>query len=118
MARQIGRWHGSLPVIAEGRKAAIKDDVVQPLKQAVPKIHGAQEKMDSITPDQPIPNIWTVMQKWVLALSAGTKDERQKKDMLQMELERSAKELSNTPGLGGNGVSTMLRSTRHTLMLV
>ncbi|KAG8533473.1 uncharacterized protein KY384_002256 [Bacidia gigantensis] len=104
VAQRIAQWHASLPVVTEGRKAAIKDDIVVPLGQTIPKIPGATEKMYAITPNTPVPNIWTVMQKWVLALTTGTSDEREKRDMLQVEIERSAKELSDTPGLGGNGL--------------
>ena len=83
----------------------VKNDVVMPLAQAIPKgIPGAKDMMRRISPRSPVPNIWSVMQKWILALEEGTESERAQKISLQRELERSAEELSGTEGWGGNGL--------------
>ena len=103
VARRIAEWHAMLPIMSEGKTAVVKNDIVMRLAETTPKIPGALRKMHAISP-QPVPNIWSVMQKWVLALSVDTREERAKQEMLQRELERSAAELSHTPGLGGNGV--------------
>ena len=105
VARRIAQWHALLPILAEGPNAVVKNDVVMPLAQAIPKgIPGAKDKMRRISPRSPVPNIWSVMQKWVLALDEGTEAERAQKMSLQQELERSAEELAGTEGWGGNGL--------------
>ena len=105
VARRLGQWHALLPIVADGMKATIKDDSNVPLPQSPPRSPGALDTIDAITPGKPVPNIWTVMQKWILALPAGTKAELDQKVTLQQELTRSAAELCDTPGLGNNRVS-------------
>ena len=104
VARRLAQWHALLPIDADGKRAIISDDVKVSLAPTHPTSPGAPDKINAITSGKPTPNIWTVMQKWILALPASTKAERDQQAMLQHELQRSANELSNTPGLGGNGV--------------
>ena len=62
------------------------------------------EEINAITPSKPIPNVWTIMQKWVFALPTTSEKEIKRKDILQKELERTVSELGDLPGLGENGV--------------
>ncbi|KAJ7432867.1 kinase-like domain-containing protein [Mycena latifolia] len=55
-------------------------------------------------PGKPVPNIWTLMQKWVHALPARNPAEEERHAKYQKELERLVKELGDTPGLGGDGL--------------
>ena len=103
VARRLAEWHALLPIMSEGKQALVKDDITVRLADSTPNIPGAIQKMQAISP-QPLPNMWSVMQKWVLALSTNTEEEHAKQQLLQKELERSAAELSATPGFGGNGV--------------
>ena len=84
-ARHLGRWHGILPV---GEAIASASD---------------EEKkwtnINEIIPYQPIPNIWTNMQKWIAALPSDTKEERERNSELSREVERSTRDLGDTPGL-------------------
>ena len=48
-----------------------------------------------VKPRQPGPNLWTIMQKWVLALPATTEDERARRVKLQGELEWIVDELDD-----------------------
>jgi ethanolamine kinase len=57
--------------------------------------------MAALTPGMPIPNVWTTMQRWILALPTSTTDQRTRRDQLQTELEWLTKLLSDTPGIGG-----------------
>ena len=104
VAQLIAKWHAVLPIISDGRNAVVKDDVHVPLAQSPLLPSDARNKINAIAPEKPVPNIWTVMQKWIFALPTSTKAEISRKSMLQQELERSSAELSNVPGLGGNGV--------------
>jgi len=58
-----------------------------------------------LTPGKPYPNIWTVLQKWILALPARTEEEKEKQGLYMSELLYLVKELGETKGLGGNGVN-------------
>lgn len=56
---------------------------------------------DEFTPDLPVPNCWTVMQKWIWALPSGNDKQKSRQAELQAELEWLVKELGDTPGIGG-----------------
>lgn len=48
--------------------------------------------------------MWTVLQKWILALPTATEDERTRRLQLQRELERVMAELDDGKGIGDDGV--------------
>ena len=93
IAKRLGEWHAVLPVVSTADSSA--------------GAQGGQEVSTSnpLTPDKPTPNIWTVIQKWILALPASSPTEVERNAVLFKELERSVAELANTPGLGHDGVS-------------
>ena len=53
------------------------------------------------------------MQKWVYALPTKNEIEIKRKSVLQEELERTVAELGDKPGLGGNGVGTLILRTQY-----
>lgn len=93
-----------LPIVSAGNTAVVKDSVEIALTPSLPKSMPPLDSINAITPSKPTPNIWTVMQKWIFALPVTNETEINRKDVLQKELKRTAAELVNTPGLGGNGV--------------
>jgi ethanolamine kinase len=107
VARRLGEWHGSLPI-----------ESVPESKHLTNGTNGNASNCDgfdqadatsslpskAIAARSPTPNIWTVMQRWVLALPAGTDVEENRKLQLQKELERSFHELDDTNGLGNEGL--------------
>lgn len=82
-----------------------------PLKSSAPISTASLEEINAITPSKPTPNVWTVMQKWVYALPMTNEIEIRRKNVLQEELERTVAELGDKPGLGGNGVGTLILRT-------
>ncbi len=48
---------------------------------------------------KPVPNVWTVMQKWIISLPSKSKAEQERNIALQKELQYSTKLLANTVGL-------------------
>jgi ethanolamine kinase len=64
-----------------------------------------QTAIDTVAPEKPAPNVWTVMQKWIYALPIGSEPEMARQATLQKELTRLVAEFSNRPGLGDNSVS-------------
>ena len=48
--------------------------------------------------------MWTVMQKWILALPVQTEEQRARQKLLQTELERTVNELDDGSGIGESGV--------------
>jgi ethanolamine kinase len=69
-----------------------------------------------IEPRRPGPNIWSVLQKWILALPTGTEAQRQRRRSLQIELERVVREFDNDNGLGKDGVCPSLPSRERRIL--
>lgn len=106
VARRLGEWHAVLPVVSEGPTATVQDAHSEiPLLGSPSKSVPSSEAINAITPGKPTPNIWTVMQKWILALPVDHAAEQQRQQRLQKELERTVKELADRPGLGNHAVS-------------
>lgn len=63
-----------------------------------------QEAIEKAAPGKPYPNLWTTMQKWILALPTNTEKERLRQALLQREVNEIISKLSSRPGLGHNGV--------------
>jgi ethanolamine kinase len=57
--------------------------------------------MAQLTPGKPIPNVWTTMQRWILALPTSTTAQSNRREQLMRELESLTKLLGDTPGVGG-----------------
>ena len=97
VARRIAEWHATLPITTVSH-------VPSPLlsgKQKGPEVTHAIKRIEAMTPTgMPSPNVWTVMQKWILALPTDTDARKKRQVQLQTELEWLVKELSTTPGIG------------------
>ena len=78
-----------------------------PLKSSATTPTAPLDQVSAITPSKPIPNVWTVMQKWILALPTTNETEAERQKILQKELERTVADLGDKPGLGGDGVSPL-----------
>lgn len=91
VARRLAEWHAVVPCI---------HDDESPLAKGVK----AQPSVDRVVPNKPRPNLWTVMQKWILALPTATDTQRTRQASIQADLTRLVAELSQRPGLGKNGV--------------
>lgn len=107
VAKRLGQWHGSLPIgSAPDSKPhtngtngnACNGDISHVADLPLP------QPSKSIASRSPTPNIWTVMQRWVLALPVSTEMEKKRKQQLQKELERSFLELDDKRGLGHEGL--------------
>ena len=106
VARRLGQWHATLPIISAGKTAVVADAGMEvPLNPSAPTSTASLEEINAITPAKPTPNVWTVMQKWVFALPTTSESEVKQQRVLQKELERTVADLGDKPGLGGNGVT-------------
>lgn len=82
IARRLGEWHAKIPT------SAITE--------------GAKDDFRSLTPDKPVPNVWTVMNKWIAALPSNTGAEIGRKAMLAGELPWIVKHLGHSQGIGAD----------------
>lgn len=103
VARRLAQWHATIPCIYETPAQSNG-------------VNGHANGHDATTtgytvPGKPSPNVWTVMQKWILALPTKTDAQRARQATLQQELAKLVEELSQRPGLGDNGVSTSIIQT-------
>jgi ethanolamine kinase len=107
VARRLAQWHSTVPCLPS--KATSGNNGTND-KVMVNGSSSTSTTIDYVAPGKPPPNMWTVMQKWILALPRSTEDERRKADVLQTELKKLIEELSQRPGLGKNGVSLRIRT--------
>ena len=108
VARRLGQWHAVLPVVSAGQVPTHRDDKEMSLQMsgAWSQQNGSpsHNDLDGVLPGKPVPNVWTVMQKWIKALPTWTGAEKKRMAVLQGELELLVSELGDAPGLGVNGV--------------
>ncbi|PWY89738.1 putative ethanolamine kinase [Aspergillus heteromorphus CBS 117.55] len=101
VARRLAQWHAVLPTEAS---AAPAEAVPMTRPVDVESLKLKKDDLTLITPQQPGPNMWTVMQKWILALPTATDEQRQRRLNLQKELEWVVRELDDGTGLGEGGL--------------
>ncbi|KAF2093066.1 kinase-like protein [Rhizodiscina lignyota] len=85
IARKLGEWHAKIPT------SLITD--------------GAKDDYAHITPGKPVPNLWTVISRWIAALPSDTGVEIGRKAMLAGELPWIVKHLGNVHGVGSSDPS-------------
>ena len=88
VAKRLGEWHARLPI-----------NSVATTGQA----HNGIPSKSRLALRMPVPNCWSVMQKWVSALPDDTPKKKTRKELLQDELERSFADLDNERGPGSSG---------------
>ncbi|KAK2045897.1 choline/ethanolamine kinase [Colletotrichum somersetense] len=99
VASRLAQWHATVPCITQPTSTDGH------AKGNGGNGHEDPEAMiDNAAPGKPVPNLWTVMQKWILALPTNTQVQRDRQDKLQKELEYIVKEFSQRPGLGVDGL--------------
>ncbi|PHH69985.1 hypothetical protein CDD82_7402 [Ophiocordyceps australis] len=91
VARHLAQWHATVPCLPDAPTGAAVG-------------HVERAKIVNAAPGKPFPNTWTTMQKWILALPATTDAQRQRRDVLQRELDELIGSLSQRPGLGEHGL--------------
>ncbi|KAF2748141.1 kinase-like protein [Sporormia fimetaria CBS 119925] len=96
VAQRLGEWHATLPI------SSISEVSATHTKGNPDNIQSSLESTASLTPGKPIPNVWTTMQKWILALPTSTSSESGRRNMLQSELEWLITLLRDTSGVGGS----------------
>lgn len=118
VARRLGQWHAVLPISESEVSIPAKTlHQVEIDSEHRPK---PKEDLRVIQPRRPGPTMWTVLQKWILALPTATEDQRARRLQLQKELERVVAELDDGKGIGEDGVRRHLfhlRGLRLTLRL-
>ncbi|TPX17448.1 uncharacterized protein E0L32_003091 [Thyridium curvatum] len=100
IARRLAQWHATVPCIAgvthvgAAMAGGLDADAGRRLER----------RIDGAAPGKRAPNLWTVLQKWILALPTKTEAQRARQADLQTELERLVGELSQRRGLGEDGL--------------
>lgn len=111
VARRLAEWHARLPISLEtgvNRTKAKEKTNARNMASLLPvKTGQLVGDAEALTPEQVNPNLWTVLQKWICALPTQTKSQRNRKAMLDRELQRTMTELGHRPGLGQHGVSQL-----------
>lgn len=95
VASRLAQWHATVPCITHPTSTN-------------GHVNGHQDPdaiIENAAPGKPVPNLWTVMQKWILALPSDTQVQRERQEKLQKELESIVEMFSQRPGLGVDGVS-------------
>lgn len=112
VARRLAQWHATVPCLPG--KTHISERMNGHCVEMLEGLSGnglknqfgsLQEAIDGVCPGKQAPNVWTVMQKWILALPTETPAQKERQALLQDELRKLVAELSQRPGLGKDGVS-------------
>ncbi|KAB8231550.1 hypothetical protein ETB97_007563 [Aspergillus alliaceus] len=103
VATRLGQWHAVLPV--QGAVAPAESEVDNVFMNSVDvNLSKEDNGFPLIKPRQLGPNMWTVLQKWIIALPSATDEQRQRRISLQKELERVVRELDDGKGIGEDGL--------------
>lgn len=114
IARRLAQWHAVLPIDDPATNPRASEDpegttsCLDAADSHIKPFVDTPVGLDDITPIEPRQNgttLWTVMQKWILALPASTDKERSRRKLLQKEFERIVAEFDDRKGLGVDGVS-------------
>lgn len=118
VARRLAQWHAVLPINDTKELASVSQNgtaqcVEQPEEQLNAESKAAHDLggLDLIKPRHDGPNMWRVLQEWILVLPTTTEKERSRKIDLQRELQRIAAEMDDGKGIGQEGVTTQLITT-------
>jgi ethanolamine kinase len=95
VAQRLGEWHATLPI------SSISSTCPAPSQLSPHNKRASLVDMAQLTPGKPIPNVWTTMQKWILALPTSTTAQSTRREELMRELKSLTKLLGDTPGVGG-----------------
>lgn len=98
-ARHLAEWHATVPCLPDATHANGKSNQV-----GNSGVINNEALIANVAPGKPAPNVWTTMQKWILALPTDTEKQLKKQALLQRELTEVVHKLSQRPGLGHNGV--------------
>jgi ethanolamine kinase len=106
IARRLAQWHATVPCIPGKTKPSPGTVSNGSCSNGHHNVNTAldQDVIDNAAPGKPSPNLWTVMQKWILALPRDTEEAQSRYQTLQTELSKLIDELSGRPGLGHGGL--------------
>ncbi|KAI9372490.1 kinase-like domain-containing protein [Aspergillus egyptiacus] len=103
VARRLGQWHAVLP-ISGAEVMATKGSLLDSVEVSADGQPVKADDLNVIQPRRPGPNIWSVLQRWILALPAATDAQRERRRGLQKELEWVVREFDHGQGLGEDGL--------------
>ena len=98
VAKHLGEWHARLPIDSVAGVIHLPGS-----RSANSAKSQSAESCFDISCRSPVPNIWSVMQRWIDALPCGSPGQKSQKEMLQIELDRSFRDLDNQRGPGSRG---------------
>lgn len=93
VARRLGEWHAVLPVSVI---SSLQDGGLA--NGTTTNFHS--DLLERFLADKPKPNLWSLLQRWILALPSGTPEERERQKTLFSELEWAVGKLGTVRGVG------------------
>ena len=105
VAKRLAEWHAVIPTNFDNDSNPPMTSTSGFLTKPPKRSEAAKKFIDNAAPGKSAPNLWTVMQKWILGLPLSTDAQRSRKDTLQRELEKLVEEFADRPGLGKDNVS-------------
>lgn len=109
VARKLAEWHATLPITSTSTQPTTNDEQLDDhdnhsFPDSTEDRNASKQLADALTPNKPVPNVWTVMQKWIYALPSNTEEERAQRALLQGELEWLVQTLGDVPGINSNAL--------------
>lgn len=114
VARRLAQWHALLPTDECTPANPTETHVITNGTTSnghTCKSNGDEDEITPIALKRPGPSLWSVLQKWILALPVTTKEQRTRRKMLQKELERTVEELDIDSEIGDKGVCILIVAT-------
>lgn len=109
VARRLAEWHARLPISSETGANRLKTKEKTNGRNLPSLLPAKPDELvgdaEALAPEKVNPTLWNVLQKWICALPTHTKAQKNRKVVLNRELQRTMTELGHQPGLGQHGVS-------------
>ncbi|EQL37638.1 ethanolamine kinase [Blastomyces dermatitidis ATCC 26199] len=109
IARRLAQWHAVLPIDEKPSTTSTqgKQEETNSMTGPTTRTSTTSTEVDDITPVKTRhvgTSLWTVLQKWILALPVTTEQERSRRKNLQKEFERIVVEFDKEEGFGKGGL--------------
>jgi ethanolamine kinase len=104
VARKLAEWHATVPCLFSLPHDSSKQNGKPNGSHPDRATNGHVASPPDVSAGKQAPNVWTTMQKWIMALPTDSAKQRERQALLNRELQDMVAQLGRRPGLGQDGV--------------